>query len=351
MGTITKRGKSYRALVRIAGHPALSKTFPTAKEASAWVRNTETELFDRELTNPRIKIVDLIDLYVREVAPKRRMAESHLDHDIPSIRTCFKDMRMEDLTGKGLRDWVVQGKGSSTPKLRYWHIARLTGVLKQVQEHYDINVPWKDIKAAKGTLVKLGYIQPSNERDRRVSDTEIAAIKTRLGGKRIVPMADIIDFCVASAMRIGEVCRITWADLNEDRRTVVVRDRKHPTRKFGNHQTVPLLGKSFEVVMRQPRTSDRIFPHRPGYVSRVFHDCVTAAGLEDLVLHDLRHEGISRLFELGFQIPEVSLVSGHRDWKALRRYTNLRPESLVEKDLRLRSLVTSNSPAQAVACA
>ena len=32
-----------------------------------------------------------------------------------------------------------------------------------------------------------------------------------------------------------------------------------------------------------------------------------------LPMHDLRHEGVSRLFEQGYQIQKVALVSGHRD--------------------------------------
>jgi len=50
--------------------------------------------------------------------------------------------------------------------------------------------------------------------------------------------------------------------------------------------------------------------------------------IEDLHFHDLRHEGTSRLFEAGFSIEQVSLVTGHKDWKMLRRYTHLKPEAL-----------------------
>ena len=38
--------------------------------------------------------------------------------------------------------------------------------------------------------------------------------------------------------------------------------------------------------------------------------------------------GASRLFAAGFRIEQVSLVTGHKDWKMLRRYTHLKPESL-----------------------
>jgi hypothetical protein len=37
---------------------------------------------------------------------------------------------------------------------------------------------------------------------------------------------------------------------------------------------------------------------------------------------------MSRLFEAGFSIEQVSLVTGHKDWKMLRRYTHLKPEAL-----------------------
>jgi integrase len=40
---------------------------------------------------------------------------------------------------------------------------------------------------------------------------------------------------------------------------------------------------------------------------------VKRAGLVNLRFHDLRHEAISRFFEKGLSVPEVALISGHRD--------------------------------------
>jgi hypothetical protein len=37
------------------------------------------------------------------------------------------------------------------------------------------------------------------------------------------------------------------------------------------------------------------------------------------------------LFWMGFQIPEVALVSGHTSWNTLKRYTHIRPEDLHRK--------------------
>ena len=41
-------------------------------------------------------------------------------------------------------------------------------------------------------------------------------------------------------------------------------------------------------------------------------------------VHDLRHDGVSRLFEMGLSIPRAASVSGHRSWQSLKRYTHIR---------------------------
>ena len=52
--------------------------------------------------------------------------------------------------------------------------------------------------------------------------------------------------------------------------------------------------------------------------------------IEDLRFHDLRREAATRLFEAGLSIEKVALVTGHKTWEMLRRYTRLKPEDLVK---------------------
>jgi integrase len=58
---------------------------------------------------------------------------------------------------------------------------------------------------------------------------------------------------------------------------------------------------------------------------------IASLALNDLHFHDLRHEAISRFFEMGLSMPEVALISGHRDPRMLLRYTHLVPFKLAEK--------------------
>jgi integrase len=175
---------------------------------------------------------------------------------------------------------------------------------------------------ARPLLTHLGLIGPGTPRDRRPTLDELTAVRTAAPQM----LRDIIDFAVATAMRRGEIVRMTWADVDADARMLTIRERKDPRRK--TDERIPLLGDSLAIIQRQPQTDDRVWPITPEWVSDNFLLACRVAKVEDLVFHDLRHEGISRLFESGLRIEQVALVSGHKSWAMLKRYTQLKPESL-----------------------
>lgn len=88
---------------------------------------------------------------------------------------------------------------------------------------------------------------------------------------------------------------------------------------------------AWEVLLEQriiTHGKGRVFPHHPKSVGTAFWRACNKLNIPDLHFHDLRHEATSRLFEAGLTIERVALITGHKDWKMLRRYTNLRPEIL-----------------------
>lgn len=108
-------------------------------------------------------------------------------------------------------------------------------------------------------------------------------------------MSYLIRFAIVSAMRLGKIIGLKWADRNEADRTIIIRDRKHPIKKAGNGQEMPLLGDAFEIVMCKLRQVDRIFPVADGTVSSIFPRAPRALMFEDLRFHNFRHEGVSRI--------------------------------------------------------
>jgi integrase len=74
-----------------------------------------------------------------------------------------------------------------------------------------------------------------------------------------------------------------------------------------------------------------VFPVTGNSIRLAFEHLRARAGMEDFRFHDLRHEAVSRLFEKGLNIAEVSAISGHKELKMLQRYTHLRAEDLVHR--------------------
>lgn len=199
------------------------------------------------------------------------------------------------------------------------------------------------LDAARRTLRHAGRIAKAEERDRRPTEDELNRLINYWAAnpRQSIPMIDLTLFAIATAMRLGEILSLKWEDLDEAGRTVVIRARKHPTKKATNHQRVPLLCGPFvlngnpvdplQIILQQPtkwHRQGRIFPHAAQSTSTAFQRATFELGIEDLHFHDLRHDGASRLFEAGYSIERVALITGHRDWNMLRRYTQLRAEDL-----------------------
>lgn len=184
-------------------------------------------------------------------------------------------------------------------------------------------------------LSRAQLIGLPQRRDRRPTPAEIERLRHYFVDHFSdfkLPYLDLMEFAIESAMRLSEICSLRFDDFDPEAGVILVRQRKHPTMKRYNDQRVPLLGEAQAIIERRPRVGELIFPYVPESVSNGFRRACRELKIEGLTFHDLRHEGVSRLFEQGYGIEEVAMVSGHRDWGSLKRYANLRPTELVKKD-------------------
>lgn len=130
-------------------------------------------------------------------------------------------------------------------------------------------------------------------------------------------------FAMFSTRRQAEICRITQADYEPDASRVLVRDMKNPGEKVGNNIWCELPPEALAIIEANGG-KDRLFPYESRTVSRAWDRACHVLGIEGLTFHDLRHEGVSRLFEMGRTAPQAASVSGHRSWSSLQRYSHLR---------------------------
>ena len=96
---------------------------------------------------------------------------------------------------------------------------------------------------------------------------------------------------------------------------------------------VPLSTKAVDILRDQRSRQDTPtpFPINANAFRLAWERLRKRAELCDLRFHDLRHEAISRFFEMGLSVPEVALISGHRDLRMLASYIHLNSRSVVKK--------------------
>lgn len=334
MAYVTKRGSSWFAQIRRKGQKSLSKSFPSKSLADKWAREHEDLISAKRYQDPRIiskiTLSSLIDDYRAEMEHKKAFGRTK-DWTLSKLKESLGSEPLANLTSdritKYVNERISSGAGGVTIVIDLAHLAT---VIKAGKELFNLPITPDHVISARSKLQYAGTRTKSMERDRRPTDGEIDALCKHFDGRprQKLPMSDIIKFAIASAMRAGEICRIRWDDLNESDRTIKIRDRKDPKKKIGNDQEVPLLGDAFTIAMRQPRTDYRIFPYNEKTISSIFPRACQALGIDDLHFHDLRHEGISRLFEQGYRIEQVALVSGHKNIQMLFRYVQLKAKDL-----------------------
>lgn len=344
MASIRKQESgNWRVQVRRKGR-ALSESFVRYEDAKRWGIDAERQI-DRGETPSTSRIAkvrtfaDLIDLHIEDMCAVGKPPRRSKAATLKALKRELGAYNMVSLDRDRLirfgRDRALAGAGPMTLSI---DIGMIKLVLSHAAAVHGLPVRIEPVDLARLALKRLGLVGKSNERDRRPTEEELARLIAYFdqNDRQIIPMGRVIKFAVATAMRQEEIFRVTWDDYDPRAKMLLIRDRKDPREKKGNDQRVPLLDVSgFDPValieeQRGLRANEdtRIFSYNHKSAGTAFTRACHDLHIEDLHFHDLRHEATSRLFEFEFEIQQVALVTGHKDWKMLRRYTHLRPESL-----------------------
>ena len=344
MATFSKLNSgSWRAQVRRKGK-YVNETFLRRKDAEEWALEVERRIDRGEPAIARGSrdaktFGDLIKLHredLQEVGKRigrsKGVSLTFLEHRLGRLRIPELDRGRLIQFGK---ERAREGAGPVTIGIDLGYIKT---ILSHAAAVHGVILSVEPVLLARIALARLGLVGKGNERDRRPTQDELDRLVNAFDANPFqkIPVGRIIRFAVATAMRQDEISRIEWADFDPQKKMLLIRDRKDPRRKSGNNQRIPLLDATgydaCAIIEEQRRcvggNRGRIFPYNGRSVGTAFRRQCRDLKIEDLRFHDLRHEGTSRLFEAGFSIEQVSLVTGHKDWKMLRRYTHLKPEAL-----------------------
>ena len=313
-----------------------SLTFARKQAAQAWARKREAEL-DQPGAIERANrigatVKEMIDRYMVEMEKARALGKTKLA-TLKSIGESYLgQVSDQDLNCQILVEYAVWRMGPEgggvLPQTAGNDLAHLGAVLSIARPAWGYAVDPHAMSDARKVLRKLGYNMRSRERDRRPTLDELdkllehfQSIQTRRPSS--INMLKMTAFALFSTRRQEEITRIKWTDLDEEGHRVLVRDMKNPGQKIGNDVWCHLPPEALDILQSMPKAVDEIFPYSAESTSASWTRACKLLGIIDLHFHDLRHEGVSRLFEMDWDIPRVASVSGHRDWNSMRRYTRL----------------------------
>lgn len=334
MGQIVTRkrktgGQAYLARIRLKANGRIShqetRTFETHRAARDWLRDREAELARPGALDQEGSTATLGDAIARYTAESRRQIGRTKAQVLDAIgRASIAQRPCHEVTAQDVIAYAQSLRQTRAAATVANYLSHLQAVFAVARAAWGMPLDPQVMKDALAVTRKLGVTSKSSERDRRPTIDEIERLTEyfRQRAKRSAPMHLIIRFALFSTRRQEEITRIRWEDLDGDR--ILVRDMKHPGQKEGNHTWCDLPPEAIEVIEQMPRVAPEIFPFAAETISTAFTRACQILGIEDLHFHDLRHEGVSRLFEMGKGIPQVAAVSGHRSWQSLKRYTHLR---------------------------
>ena len=323
MASIRKRGGRYHAQIRKCGYPSATKTFTSLATAKRWASTTEADM-ERNLhvvIPDKTLLKELLERYEAEVSPlhkshqvetyrlktlKRHLGDQRVSMLSPALICKYRDTRLKAVSPASLKRELVI----------------LSSVLNTAIKEWGINLQNNPVSMV--SLPKVG-----RGRDRRLEQGEeekLLSVSDEL--KRIIIVA------LETGMRRGEILNIKKSHIDFNRQTLLI-----PLTKTDTPRTIPLSSRSVEALREQLRDSRNVIPIEEttlfSYTARglsgAFLRLCRTHGLENLRLHDLRHEATSRFFEKGLNPVEVATITGHKDTRMLMRYTHLRAEDLVKR--------------------
>jgi integrase len=320
MATYRKRLGKWQARVQRQGYPNQSKTFILRSDAESWARKTEIDL-DRGIqnskANPNTLLKDLLIRYRNEITPKKKFVAQEkyrinawLKH--PLANYSISQIRSSDIA-KWRDERIKQGKSPNTIRLDLAVLSHLFTIARNEWGFNDLDNP----------TIHISFPKLPPGKTRRLRDGELDLI---LKNTHSILLIQIVLLAVESGMRRSEITSLEWKHLNLNKKTILI-----PLTKNGESREVPLSENALRQILKMNRANERVFPITSHAITIAFRRACARAGVKDLRFHDLRHEAISRFFEKGLSLAEVSVISGHKTWSMLRRYTHLKAEDLVCK--------------------
>jgi integrase len=331
MATITKRGKGWYVQVRRKGFPARFATFRSKAEAAAWARTEEKLLASEDANGGHLHVTlgELLARYRDTVSVGKRGAASETARLSNLIETPMSALPVRELRPSHLAAYRDQRLKRVKPGTVRRELTIIRSALETARREWGIELTENPMDKVARPIVR-------DARDRRLSQDEWRRLEPKLRLMRNKEVEQFIRLALETALRRGELLSLQWRHVDLERRVALV-----PDTKTGRPRTIPLSPEAVRLLASKEQKGQKVLNLSPTALRHAWERLCARAKIEDLRVHDLRHEALSRFSELGLNTPELATISGHKDVRMLLRYTHVRPAALAA---RLAALMPDASP-------
>jgi integrase len=284
-------------------------------DAQEWAREIERQADRNELPVDKAKLkqitlAGLIIRYLKEITPTKKTAANEAVILGAFYRHPVCQKSLSDLTAHDISRY----RDDRLKKVKTSTVCR---EFNPIRHMFQIAINEWGIPLKENPLDKVTLKAKDNRRERRLKDGEYEKLLDAARTRQNPFIEKIIIFAIETGMRRGEILNLCWDQVDLKRRSVTILESKN-----GYSRTIPITQLAALTLQSLSKGDARVFPTTANSLRLAWDRMLKGTGIEDLHFHDLRHEAISRYFEMGLTVPEVASISGHRDTRMLLRYAH-----------------------------
>ena len=313
MASIRRRNGKYQVQIRVGSY-SRSQSFHKLNDAKSWARKEEELAQQRRYLGSKYEPCNLAEIlvrYLRDVTPYKQSCETERIVLQALLKENWVNGPLPLLNAAAIAEYRERRLASVKPATLKRQLNIVRHACATAEREWDWLSPLSLLQR-----VKL----PKNTEHvvRRITVTDEQALINAAKESRTKNLSELLILAIETAMRRGELLALGWQDIDFERRELLVRRSKN-----GKSRTIPLTARVHTTLANlNSDWSKPVFPLSANAVRLAFERVRRRAGLKDVRFHDLRHEAISRLFDLGLTTPEVALLSGHKTVSQLFRYAH-----------------------------
>ena len=314
MSTIRKMRNKWQSIIRIQGHPLISKTFNSKTDASRWAQLTEVKLRREDAGILKVKFPKFEDVarrYIEEISINKKCYADERSKILQFIQEPFGVYPINRIMPHTINKW----KENALKTLSGGSVNRKLDVISSMYTTFKKEWGYP----VENPVLQIRRPKKAEPRVRRLSDEEIDKL---LRGNRTSPiMKSIIEISLQTGMRLSEILRADHDCI--DGNTLVIPIAKTSPR------VIPLTDKALRLL----KDAKLPFKISKWQVSKQFRKLCAGYGIKDAVFHDCRRNALTDFMrKWGLNVPETMKIAGHTDPRMLLRiYNNLEAHHVAKK--------------------